>query len=77
MNFIELKKLLQYIDNNQRRIFVVKVNRNFFFNLSRIIIIIIIINVNKFINDNNIVINLSQINSIFDEKLDFRKFITK
>ena len=59
MNFVELKKLLQYIDNNQRRISVSKVNRNLFFNLSRIIITIIIINVNKFINDNNIVMNLS------------------
>ena len=59
MNFIELKKLLQYINNNQRRIFIVKINRNLFFNLLRIIITIIIINVNKFIDDNNIVMNLS------------------
>ena len=58
MNFIELKKLLQHINNNQRRIFVAKVNRNFFFNLLRIIITIIITNVNKFIDNNNIVINL-------------------
>ena len=58
MNFIELKKLLQYINNNQRRIFILKINRNFFFNLSRIIITIIITNVNKFIDDNNIIINL-------------------
>ena len=58
MNFIEIKDLLQYTNNNQRRIFIAKINRNLFFNLSRIIIIIIIINVNKFINDNNIVINL-------------------
>ena len=58
MNFVEIKDLLQYINNNQRRIFIAKVNRNLFFNLSRIIIIIIIINVNKFINNNNIVMNL-------------------
>ena len=58
MSFIEFKKLLQYINNDQRRIFISKINRNFFFNLSRIIIIIIITNVNKFINDNNIVMNL-------------------
>ena len=58
MNFIEIKDLLQYINNNQRRIFIAKVNRNPFFNLSRIIITIIITNVNKFINNNNIVINL-------------------
>ena len=59
MNFVEIKDFLQYIDNNQYHIFVAKVNRNFFFNLSRIIITIIIINVNKFIDDNNIVMNLS------------------
>ena len=58
INFIELKKLLQYINNNQRRIFISKINRNLFFNLLRIIITIIIINVNKFIDDNNIVMNL-------------------
>ena len=77
MNFVELKELLQYIDNNQRRIFVSKVNRNLFFNLSRIIIMIIITNVNKFIDDNNIIINLSQINSILDKKFNFREFIMK
>ena len=59
MNFIEIKDLLQYINNNQRRIFIAKINRNFFFNLLRIFIIIIITNVNKSINDNNIVTNLS------------------
>ena len=59
MNFVEIKDLLQYINNNQRRIFVVKINRNLFFNLSRIIITIIIMNVNKFIDDNNTVMNLS------------------
>ena len=58
MNFVEIKDLLQYIDNDQRHISVAKINRNLFFNLSRIIITIIITNVNKFINDNNIVINL-------------------
>ena len=77
MNFTEFKKLLQYINNNQRRIFVSKVNRNLFFNLSRIIITIIITNVNKFIDNNNIVINLLQINSVFDKKLDFRELITE
>ena len=58
MSFIELKKLLQYINNNQRRIFISKINRNSFFNLSHIIITIIITNVNKFIDNNNIVMNL-------------------